>query len=267
MERARRQEIEGCLDSYCAQPVLLGGAMIQAFLLAAATCTMGASVQAADAQLVIAEAAIARGDSASAKPPYDEALADLNATGADWFPKTCDEPRYALQRYVTTLHSLSVAVAGGFMPPREAAQHLRDLRDGIYRSLPHSVIYQYSELKNEQTYIFAIESAAQPQKVAAHEPTGSQCQPRDVDAEVLDAVPAYPTAASGTGNGNQPVVTVNVDADGRITSASIYRSTDDMALDQAALRAVRESTYLPAIKNCVRTAGSLQLTVTLEPKK
>jgi TonB family protein len=246
--------------------------MIHALVLAAATCSMDASVQSAGALLSKADAAIAQRDNSNARTSYDAAMNDLNA--ADWFPKdkSCDEPRYTLQRYVTTLHSLSVAVAVGSMPATEAAQHVRDMQDGMYRSLPFSAIdafiRQYPELKkSERKYIMAVESAAQPQKVAAHEPNSSACQSRDVDAEVLDAVTAYPPDGSPVGKGTQGVVKVNIAADGTITSASISRSTYDMHLDQAALAAAIESTYLPAVKNCLPAAGSLDFTVTFQPKK
>lgn len=263
----------GCLSTADTKSSLGGRNMLHALILAAATCSMGSSVQNADALLSKADAAIAQRDNASAKASYGAAMNDLNAT--DWFPKdrSCDEPQYTMQRYVTMLHSLNVAVAGGLMPSAMAAEHISDMQAGIYSWLPfpisHSFTPEYMELKKaERQYIVAIESAAQPQRFAAHEPRGSECQPRDVDAEVLKAVPAYlPDGSGPAGDDVRPVIIVNVAADGSVRSASISRSAGDMRLDQAALAAAVESTYLPAVKDCLPSAGSLSLTIMFQPKK
>lgn len=246
--------------------------MLHALLLAAATCSMGASVQNADALLSKADAAIAQRDNASARASYDAAMNDLNAT--DWFPKdrSCDEPQYTMQRYVTMLHSLNVAVTSGLMPAADAAEHIGDMQAGIYGWLPfpisHSFAPQYTDLKKaERQYIVAIESATKLRMLATHEPKGSGCQQRDVDAEVLKAVPAYlPDGYRRVGDDVRPVVIVNVGPDGSVRSASISRSAGDMHVDQAALTAALESIYLPAVKNCLPTEGSLDLTVTFQPK-
>jgi TonB family protein len=238
--------------------------MIHALILAASVCSMGASVQNADALLSKADAAIAQGNDASARAFYDSAMDDLNA--ADWVPKdaSCAEPGYAFQKYLTMLHSLSVGVADGSMPPSQAVQHLHDMIASVYRLLPLSG--WAPDLKNtERKYVLAIESAAQPQRIAAHEPKGPACEPRDVKPEVLEAVPAYPSDSGDPINNPSPVVSVGVDADGNLTSVEIRGSGNGMVLDQAALRAARESIYLPAVKNCVPTADYFNITVTFSP--
>lgn len=193
--------------------------VIHALLLAATMCDMGNSVHAADILLSKADAAITAHDIVTAKNNYDAAMNDLTATL--WFPedRSCDQPEYTLERYVTILHSLRVAVETSVMTPLNAAEHVREMRDDVFKSLPDTAadvfIRRYPELKtDERAYITAIESAAQPQKIAAHDPTGPGCQPRDIDAEVLDQAEAIFPLGARRDVSVQPVVKVNLAADG-----------------------------------------------------
>jgi TonB family protein len=51
-------------------------------------------------------------------------------------------------------------------------------------------------------------------------------------------------------------IEVTLDAAGRVVDATIYHSTNEMALDRAALVAARKTTYSPATVDCVPTGGS-----------
>jgi len=49
---------------------------------------------------------------------------------------------------------------------------------------------------------------------------------------------------------------VTLDETGNVVSATIYKSAGNAALDQAAIKAARATSYVPEIVNCVKTAGS-----------
>jgi TonB family protein len=51
-------------------------------------------------------------------------------------------------------------------------------------------------------------------------------------------------------------IAVTLDASGHVTNATIYRSTTDARYDRAAVVAARESTYAPAIDNCLPVGGT-----------
>jgi|SRR5579862_1079350 len=80
------------------------------------------------------------------------------------------------------------------------------------------------------------------------------CSEPDVPAHTLEAVsPSAPDDAAGVAGTAEVVVTL--DAAGRVTDARIYRSTNDMRLDRAAVIAARQSTYAPALVDCLPTGG------------
>jgi TonB family protein len=51
-------------------------------------------------------------------------------------------------------------------------------------------------------------------------------------------------------------VEVTIDAQGRLVDTKIYRSSGNAAIDQAALRAARQSSYAPKIVDCVPVEGT-----------
>ena len=87
---------------------------------------------------------------------------------------------------------------------------------------------------------------------------GPACSNPNVDASVIDAMsPAYPDSAREQGLGDVSVlVQVTIDAQGRLIDARIAQSSHNLAIDQAALRAARLTTYEPRIVNCVPTQGT-----------
>jgi TonB family protein len=239
--------------------------------IAAASCTMRDSVNDADARLSTADAALAQNNDNAAKTEYNAAFGELQEV--PFFPddKACD-PGYPLARFTATLHSLVVAEHAGIMSQFEAYLHLRQMQKALFPALPHNAgsFFQknYSDLsKRESTYIETIESAAQKQIIAAHNPQNGQCEWPDVDADLRQPVqPAYPYAARGVTGVTQAALTVYLDAAGHVTSVRVAHSTGNLALDWAALTAARQSTYLPAVKKCTRVPGSFDFTVTFDPR-
>jgi TonB family protein len=69
--------------------------------------------------------------------------------------------------------------------------------------------------------------------------------------------PEYPESAKDLGLGTVTVlVEVTIGASGTLEEAKISQSSGNMAIDQSALRAARQSTYTPQLADCVPTTGS-----------
>jgi TonB family protein len=82
----------------------------------------------------------------------------------------------------------------------------------------------------------------------------------------VQAQPEYPDAARNLRLGERAVsVRINVDGAGRVVYAGIIESSENMALDQAALMAARQSTYYPTVHACTPVSGSYTFTVTYDP--
>jgi TonB family protein len=68
--------------------------------------------------------------------------------------------------------------------------------------------------------------------------------------------PEYPESAKEIGLGAVTVqVEVTVGPSGNLLGAKVYKSSSNMAIDQAALRAARESTYSPKLIDCAPSQG------------
>jgi TonB family protein len=85
----------------------------------------------------------------------------------------------------------------------------------------------------------------------------SPCNIPDKEVTVAQAAtPGYPDSARDLGMGPVVVyVQVTVNPDGTIARAVIAQSSNNSAIDQAALRAVRQSLYSPRIVNCNAVTG------------
>lgn len=80
------------------------------------------------------------------------------------------------------------------------------------------------------------------------------------------ATPAYPASAADLGIGPVTIyVQVAVNPDGSVDHAFIVRSSNNMALDQAALRAARASTYSPKLVGCNAVAGDTTIPINMVP--
>jgi TonB family protein len=88
---------------------------------------------------------------------------------------------------------------------------------------------------------------------------------RDV-VVVQQAQPEYPDAARNLGLGQRTVsITLGIDPVGRLTKAAITSSSENMALDRAAMAAALQSNYFPAAHGCMPVAGSYTFKVTFDP--
>ncbi len=93
------------------------------------------------------------------------------------------------------------------------------------------------------------------------------CANPDVAVTVTNPVqPNYPKSASDIRFGSVSVeVRVMVGSTGQVVVASVYKSSGNMAIDQAALQAARQSTYSPALKNCHPTEGDYLFRADFQP--
>ena len=82
------------------------------------------------------------------------------------------------------------------------------------------------------------------------------CADPNRDAVASNVVsPEYPSSPSGMG-GVTVLSAVTIDANGSVSHASVAQGSGNAAIDQAALRAARESSYKPRLENCVPSAGT-----------
>jgi TonB family protein len=88
-----------------------------------------------------------------------------------------------------------------------------------------------------------------------------------VDASVTNAVqPEYPESAKDMNMGPVTVqIEVTVGPSGNLVGAKIYKSGNNMAIDQAALRAARESTYSPKLVDCNAVEGDYLFRADFQP--
>jgi protein TonB len=86
---------------------------------------------------------------------------------------------------------------------------------------------------------------------------GPACSDPNVEAKTLSAVSPDRTAGGFAADTNAiAMIKVDLDAEGRVTSVSVYASTGSMELDRAAMDAARESTYAPEMRDCQAVPGS-----------
>ncbi len=228
------------------------------------------AVRTADALFSKAESAFSQHDPSAARRYYGTGIESLAAT--PWYiqDKQCDPPHYTLARYVAALHSLSVAATNNILRPFEAYEDLDQMRKDVWKPFPLTVDgffeQNYPALHNrEWNYIESITTITRPQVLAAHKPSGANCEWRNVNADVLTSVtPNYPRAAYAL-DAVEVIVTVNLSADGHVVSASVKQSSRDLLLDRASLDAAYASTYLPAVKDCKQVPGSFDFHVTFDP--
>jgi TonB family protein len=96
---------------------------------------------------------------------------------------------------------------------------------------------------------------ARPAVVATNAPS---CATPNAEAATINVVPPdYPDSARDLQLGAvSALVLVTLDAHGALQNARIAQSSGNLAIDQAALRSARASTYSAKIANCVPVAGS-----------
>lgn len=89
-------------------------------------------------------------------------------------------------------------------------------------------------------------------------PNADQCAVPNAPASTLvAAVPEVPATLQSNGLASgTTMVRVDIDADGHVLNASIEKTSGVYGLDRAALKAARESTFQPEVRNCSGVAGS-----------
>jgi TonB family protein len=100
--------------------------------------------------------------------------------------------------------------------------------------------------------------------VIADAPT---CAKPYVDLAMVKAADLkYPDSARNLGLGRVTIlIQLSVNADGSVASAQIQQSSNNLALDQAALQAARQSVYSPMIVNCEAKTANAVLVVAMAP--
>lgn len=76
--------------------------------------------------------------------------------------------------------------------------------------------------------------------------------------------PAYPRAALRSGAGGEVLIRIDVGPDGVPASLELLRSSRNRDLDRAAMQAVRQWRFEPAVRNGVPVAASVQQRVTFD---
>lgn len=95
---------------------------------------------------------------------------------------------------------------------------------------------------------------------APTEPPKPACSVHDTPASVSNVVsPETPESADGQGGTAQ--VRVSLASSGAVVGVAIYKSTGNMLLDRAALRAARVSTYRAETRDCAQVGGDYLFTV------
>jgi TonB family protein len=98
-------------------------------------------------------------------------------------------------------------------------------------------------------------------------PTKPACATPNAPATATQKVtPDMPEVARQMGASGTAQIEVSLDARGNVIAASVYTSTNNSALDKAALQAAQQSKYSPEIVNCAKSAGSYIYTVTFESR-
>jgi len=98
-------------------------------------------------------------------------------------------------------------------------------------------------------------------------PVPATCDQPDREASVIRAkVPAKPASTKSLKHPVEVLVEVAVAPNGDLMDAPMIRqSSNDVAIDQAALTAARASTYAPRLVNCAPTFGTYTLRVPFVP--
>jgi TonB family protein len=118
--------------------------------------------------------------------------------------------------------------------------------------------HQYDVTKGTEQGVPQGQGTGPPASAPPATPAPPACAVPFKDATSPNPVaPEYPDSARELGLGDVTVeVEVTVGPTGTLEAASIQRSGGNVAIDQAALRAARESTYTPKIVNCQPTSGT-----------
>lgn len=81
----------------------------------------------------------------------------------------------------------------------------------------------------------------------------------DSQVRILGAAPViYPESAKDIGLGEVFAdVEVTIDPSGHVIAAKVVKSSNNMSIDQAVVRAARKSHYLSAVRDCQPVSGAV----------
>jgi protein TonB len=156
-------------------------------------------------------------------------------------------------------------------PPRHALQHPHT---------SHTVAIQPPVLPSDHNPPIVPVSPPQPPAIGSPDPHPSgdglgtpgptarplpACTAPDILARtVTTATLETPAIAQAEGLVGTVQVKVALDTGGAVIGASVYRSSGSSLLDSAAIRAAKESTYRPEIRNCEPVPGEYLFTATFQ---
>jgi protein TonB len=162
-------------------------------------------------------------------------------------------------------------------PPKKVEPPQPKLKLNVPKTTSHNASTTTSENKyvipktgSENGVPQGTAPSAAPAPPAPTAPPGTPkpaCKTPFQDATVVQqAQPDYPDSARELGLGEvQVAVQVTIGPTGSLVDAKIAQSANNMALDQAALAAARQSTYAPKIVNCQAVQGDYLFRVTFDP--
>lgn len=108
-------------------------------------------------------------------------------------------------------------------------------------------------------------ATAPPAPTTAPTPAKPSCTVPNQDASVVNKVdPDYPDAARQVSATGTARIRVDLSPTGTVTNVAVYQSAGNASLDQAAMKAARESTYSPEIVDCQKTAKSYLFLATFD---
>ncbi|MEZ5329738.1 MAG: TonB family protein [Verrucomicrobiales bacterium] len=84
---------------------------------------------------------------------------------------------------------------------------------------------------------------------------------------VRQSHPRYPRTLERKGIGGKVSVMIAIDARGRVSSATVNRSSGHTELDKAAIAAVKKWTFKPALKNGSSIASKTAVDIVFQPEK
>lgn len=107
--------------------------------------------------------------------------------------------------------------------------------------------------------------AQSPVAAAVHSDRGAAATPKFVHAHELgDCSPTYPLEAARLGQSGTVELAVRVGSDGGVTAVQIVSSSDSSALDSAAVSAMEQCRFSPAMRNGEPVVDKLELPVSFK---
>ncbi len=204
----------------------------------------------------------------------------LNAALTAWYPNlTRDRVETPPPDVLTITHRTQVRLPTP--PPPTPKPRIREHRPKVAHPLVVALPRTHAVARNAPPGVRAtvpthgspigdpqapVDAAGAP--VAAEPATAAPaCAHPNADASVTAVFPPdYPDSARDLGLGPVSVlIAVTIGSDGALLRATIAQSSNNLAIDQAALRSARESTYAPRIANCMPAVGTYLFHADFDP--